>query len=108
MLGLHSERQTPHTMSHTQPPDPHHQPQPVPHARLEPQLQSEPREQSATQPQVHPQSEQCVFDLDGGRACLDFANTLGSSASATDHLTNYADLVAFVAQSDLITPQDAD
>jgi predicted RNA-binding Zn ribbon-like protein len=45
-----------------------------------------------------------VFDLDGGRACLDFVNTLSASG---DHLTSYADLVAFAAQSDLLTPDDA-
>jgi predicted RNA-binding Zn ribbon-like protein len=42
-----------------------------------------------------------IFDLDAGLACLDFANHL-SSASA------YADLVAFAAQSELITRADAD
>jgi predicted RNA-binding Zn ribbon-like protein len=46
-----------------------------------------------------------VFDLDGGRACLDFANTDSSSG---DHLGSYADLVAFAAQSDLLTPDDAE
>src|SRR2546423_14848771 len=46
-----------------------------------------------------------VFDLDGGRACLDFANTDSSSG---DHLGSYADLVAFAAQSDLLTPEDAE
>jgi predicted RNA-binding Zn ribbon-like protein len=45
-----------------------------------------------------------VFDLDGGRACLDFANTRSSSG---EHLNSYADLVAFAAQSQLITPDDA-
>jgi predicted RNA-binding Zn ribbon-like protein len=45
------------------------------------------------------------FDLDGGRPCLDFANTLDSSG---EHLNIYSDLVAFAAQSQLITPQDAD
>jgi predicted RNA-binding Zn ribbon-like protein len=45
-----------------------------------------------------------VFDLDGGRACLDFANTLSSSG---DHLSSYADLVAFAEQSHLLTPEDA-
>jgi len=52
--------------------------------------------------------EPYVFDLDGGRACLDFANTLGSSADSTDHLNDYGDLVAFAAQSGLITPEDAE
>jgi predicted RNA-binding Zn ribbon-like protein len=45
-----------------------------------------------------------VFDLDSGRACLDFANTDSSSG---DHLNSYADLVAFAAQSNLLTPDDA-
>jgi predicted RNA-binding Zn ribbon-like protein len=47
-----------------------------------------------------------VFDLDGGRPCLDFANTL--SFSGEDHLSTYADLVAFAEQSKLLTPADAD
>jgi predicted RNA-binding Zn ribbon-like protein len=46
-----------------------------------------------------------VFDLDGGRACLDFANTLSSSSG--EHLNAYADLVAFAAQSQLIPADDA-
>jgi predicted RNA-binding Zn ribbon-like protein len=46
-----------------------------------------------------------VFELDGGRACLDFANTVDSSG---EHLNTYADLAAFAAQSDLITREDAD
>jgi predicted RNA-binding Zn ribbon-like protein len=46
-----------------------------------------------------------IFELDGGRVCLDFANTLGSSG---DHLRSYTDLVAFAEQSHLLTPQDAD
>jgi predicted RNA-binding Zn ribbon-like protein len=54
-----------------------------------------------------PQPQPYVFDLDGGRACLDFANTL-SSSPPSDHLNDYADLVAFAAQSDLITPRDAE
>jgi predicted RNA-binding Zn ribbon-like protein len=56
-------------------------------------------------PQAPPQPY--VFDLDGGRACLDFANTRGYSPASSEHLNSYADLVAFVVQSDLITPQDA-
>ncbi len=79
MLGFTLAVQTPHSMSDSQPPGPHNE------------------------PQTH-----SVFDLDGGRACLDFANTLGSSPSSADRLTNYADLVAFAVQSELITPQDAD
>jgi predicted RNA-binding Zn ribbon-like protein len=42
-----------------------------------------------------------VFDLDGGRPCLDFANTL--SFSGADHLNSYADLLAFASQSHLVT-----
>jgi predicted RNA-binding Zn ribbon-like protein len=46
-----------------------------------------------------------VFDLDGGRPCLDFANTL--STTSGEHLNTYADLVTFAAQSNLITRADA-
>src|SRR5438132_12233124 len=46
-----------------------------------------------------------VFDLDGGRPCLDFANTL--SWAGDEHLNSYADLVSFAEQSALITPTDA-
>ena len=45
-----------------------------------------------------------VFELDSGRTCLDFANTLDSSG---EHLNDYADLVAFAAQSNLLNPEDA-
>jgi predicted RNA-binding Zn ribbon-like protein len=44
------------------------------------------------------------FELDAGRACLDFANTLTPSG---EQLNSYADLVAFAAQSHLITAEDA-
>jgi predicted RNA-binding Zn ribbon-like protein len=56
------------------------------------------------QPPTSPTSEQVVFDLDGGRACLDFANTLSSSG---EHLNSYADLLAFAAQAQLIDADDA-
>jgi predicted RNA-binding Zn ribbon-like protein len=42
-----------------------------------------------------------TFDLDAGLSCLDFANHLNSASA-------YTDLVAFAAQSDLITRADAD
>jgi len=42
-----------------------------------------------------------TFDLDGGRACLDFANTASGSG---DHLDTYADLLAFAVQSNLVSP----
>jgi predicted RNA-binding Zn ribbon-like protein len=47
-----------------------------------------------------------VFDLDGGRACLDFANTLSSSTG--EHVHGYADLLAFAIQSQLLTQVEAD
>jgi predicted RNA-binding Zn ribbon-like protein len=47
-----------------------------------------------------------VFDLDGGRPCLDFANTL--TWSGEEQLTTYADLVSFAEQSALLTRDDAD
>ncbi len=40
--------------------------------------------------------------------CLDFANTLGSSGASTDHLNEYGDLLAFAAQSGLLTPAEAE
>jgi predicted RNA-binding Zn ribbon-like protein len=45
-----------------------------------------------------------VFDLDGGRPCLDFANTAPSSG---ERLNAYADLLAFARQAHLITPETA-
>ena len=45
-----------------------------------------------------------VFDLDGGRPCLDFANTL--SATSGEHLFSNADLLAFADQSGLLTRDD--
>jgi predicted RNA-binding Zn ribbon-like protein len=45
-----------------------------------------------------------TFELDSGRACLDFANTHDSSG---EHLHAYVDLLAFARQSELITAQDA-
>lgn len=46
-----------------------------------------------------------MFDLDGGRLCLDFANTF--SASSGEHLNSYADLVAFAEESGVLAPEDA-
>jgi predicted RNA-binding Zn ribbon-like protein len=45
-----------------------------------------------------------VFDLSGGRLCLDFANTVGGmrGVKPRDHLGSYADLVAFVRQAKAI------
>src|SRR5262245_60145788 len=58
---------------------------------------------SMSQPLSAP--EPYVFDLDGGRVCLDFANTLGGRSG--EHLNSYADLIAFAAQSKLLTREDA-
>jgi len=46
-----------------------------------------------------------VFDLDGGRLCLDFANTW--SASSGEHLNTYADLVSFAEESGVLDAEDA-
>jgi predicted RNA-binding Zn ribbon-like protein len=46
--------------------------------------------------------DEYVFDLDGGRLCLDFANT--HSLRTGEHLNTYADLLAFARQSGVITP----
>jgi predicted RNA-binding Zn ribbon-like protein len=59
--------------------------------------------QAEPDPGLAAQAEPYVFDLDGGRACLDFANTHGSSG---EHLNSYLDLVAFASQSELITAAD--
>jgi predicted RNA-binding Zn ribbon-like protein len=47
-----------------------------------------------------------VFDLDGGRTCLDFANTLSSTSG--DHLPAYVDLLAFAVQAEVLTREDAE
>lgn len=47
------------------------------------------------------------FDLSGGALCLDFANTVSHRhlpQRRTEHLTSYADLVAFADQSKLLPP----
>jgi predicted RNA-binding Zn ribbon-like protein len=89
--------------------DPHFESQSLPPDELPQGLRSASRQGSeAALLGAEASREQYVFDLDGGRACLDFANTLGSSSSSTDHLTDFADLVAFATQSDLLTPADAD
>jgi len=45
-----------------------------------------------------------LFDLDGGRLCLDFANTF--SASSGEHLNTYADLLAFAEESGVLAPNE--
>jgi predicted RNA-binding Zn ribbon-like protein len=49
-----------------------------------------------------------VFDLDSGRLCLDFANTLGDRPEAepqSEELHRYADLVAFGEQAGILTAE---
>jgi predicted RNA-binding Zn ribbon-like protein len=50
----------------------------------------------------HPSPPQ--FDLDAGRLCLDFANTLG--VSSDDHFHAPDDLLAFAQQADLVSDAD--
>jgi len=59
-------------------------------------------------PLTHTQTPQpeYVFDLDAGVVCLDFVNTLISSAG--DHITSFADLVSFARQSHVLTPVESD
>src|SRR3954452_7718048 len=52
------------------------------------------------QPMDQPAAEY-VFDLDGGRLCLDFANTISSTSG--EHLNSYRDLLAFARQAHLLT-----
>jgi predicted RNA-binding Zn ribbon-like protein len=47
--------------------------------------------------------DEYLFDLDGGRLCLDFVNT--QSLRTGEHLTTYADLLAFARQAGVITPE---
>src|SRR5947209_1608343 len=47
-----------------------------------------------------------LFDLDGGRLCLDFANTL--SQRTGEHLAAYADFLAFARQAGLLSAVEAD
>jgi predicted RNA-binding Zn ribbon-like protein len=84
----------------------------TPPTRPSPQLQVQPQPE-AQNPRPRPLPDQeaaepYVFELDAGWACLDFANTRGSSPSSADHLTSYADLVAFAAQSKLMPAEHAD
>lgn len=49
------------------------------------------------------------FDLSGGELCLDFANTMDSRRSpekVADNLKSYAHLLAFAAQSGILSPVD--
>jgi len=49
-----------------------------------------------------------VFDLSGGRLCLDFANTLDGRASAPrERLNTYADLVSWGRQAGTVSPSAA-
>src|SRR5579859_1621603 len=125
MLGCKSRHQpTRHTMSTTPHAEPFQQPARAPESTAafqqrqattsrSPARGPEPAELTPQQPIAAPEPadparEPYVFDLDGGRPCLDFANTLGSAPEPTEHLNSYADLVGFAAQSGLITRDDAE
>jgi predicted RNA-binding Zn ribbon-like protein len=47
-----------------------------------------------------------IFDLSGGRLCLDFVNTI-SRARPTERLASYADLVAWGKQAGVLTESEA-
>src|SRR5437763_2491424 len=51
-------------------------------------------------------SERYVYDLTGGRVCLDFANTVSyrGSENSPDHLRSYGDLIAFGDQTGIVSP----
>lgn len=51
-----------------------------------------------------------VFELSGGRLCLDFANTVGNHAgtSPNEHLNSYADLVSWGCQAGTLTYEEAE
>ena len=53
-----------------------------------------------------PAVDEYVFDLDGGRLCLDFVNT--HSQRTGEHLRAYADLLAFARQSGVLTPAETE
>ena len=49
-----------------------------------------------------------VFDLSGGRLCLDFANTLdGRASEPRERLNTYADLVSWGRQAGSVSPSAA-
>lgn len=49
-----------------------------------------------------------VFDFDGGRLCLDFANTLdGRASEPRERLNIYADLVSWARQAGTVSPSAA-
>ncbi len=53
--------------------------------------------------------EPYVFELTGGRLCLDFANTVSNHAGPNprEHLHSYADLVSWARQAHILTDQEA-
>jgi len=59
---------------------------------------------------VSKRASEYQFDLSGGVLCLDFANTVSRRQAPehiTDHLSGYADLVAFDGQSKVVSPEEA-
>jgi predicted RNA-binding Zn ribbon-like protein len=53
--------------------------------------------------------EPYVFELTGGRLCLDFANTVSNHAGPhpTEHLHSYADLVSWGHQAGILSEEEA-
>jgi predicted RNA-binding Zn ribbon-like protein len=55
-----------------------------------------------------PAAPEYVFDLSGGRLCLDFVNTVGGSRAAPkERLNTYLDLVSWGRQAGLLDERDA-
>jgi predicted RNA-binding Zn ribbon-like protein len=54
-------------------------------------------------------ADEYVFDLSGGRLCLDFANTVGNrnGQRPSEHLNRYCDLVGWGRQAGLLPGDDA-
>jgi len=50
-----------------------------------------------------------MFDLSGGRLCLDFTNTVGNRGTGepTEHLRSYGDLLAWAQQAGAVAPATA-
>src|SRR5712691_10717345 len=97
----HTTRMPTSPRSHTPPTSPTSPTSPMspmsPMSRTPPTAPADPTERVPTAAPAAPSGGgDYAFDLDAGRACLDFANTLSSSG---EHLTSYADLDAFAAQS---------
>jgi predicted RNA-binding Zn ribbon-like protein len=58
---------------------------------------------------VTARSADYVFDVSGGRLCLDFANTVGwrGSDQPDEHLVSYGDFAAWAEQAGAVAPREA-